>query len=234
MASASLSQVFGVASHYPSFCMIFASSGQGISGMIPSLLQFYSQRKGDLHSDSLFVTSFAAILYASFSILCYFYLLGYGPSTTSYQSLEQDMDVMDQNVDMDIGALLYEIRFPFLSVLLNMLITLLIFPSITSHVESIGNIPSFVLFHFLCYNLADWVGKSISLLPMFHIQSPMTVFIGTLLRILFIPAIMCCNVMLYNKNGTPYPHYIPVLFSDSVYFCILFLFAFTNGIFDVI
>jgi solute carrier family 29 (equilibrative nucleoside transporter), member 1/2/3 len=89
--------------------------------------------------------------------------------------------------------------------------------------------PNFVLWHFINYNLCDWIGKTISIVPWFTIQNTRTVFYLTLARSFFIPAVLLCNIVLYNHESKPYPPHFSVVFSDAWYMVIMAFFAFSNG-----
>lgn len=237
-AGATLAALMGLASDYPSFCITAISSGQGISGVIPAVLQlFFQTSHGKVEILSILATFSAGVMYSILSIAGYFYL-----KTPTNESViaEDRVELLIDNIEVDeeptttttIGKsqILDTIKLPFWSVLLNLLITMSIFPAITANIAPLQPMPNFVIYHFLCYNIADWIGKTVTVLPFFAISSPSLLFTLTCCRTLLIPAILSCNLILYDHNSLPYPQHIPVLFSDVTFLLLLTIFAFTNGI----
>jgi equilibrative nucleoside transporter 1/2/3 len=233
IASASLGQIMGLAAAYPWFSIIAVNSGQGISGLVPPLIQLIEQRKqGNGEADSLVPKAVATIVYALVSITAYTFLVRYDRlhPQTSLEPLEPSLNATEQPRHSRTTFYIFNsIRYPIASVFLNMAITLSIFPSITAYVAPQGNIPNFVLWHFITYNFFDWVGKTISLSSWFALKSARTVYLLTLCRLIFIPIILFCNVVLYNKKSEPYPQVFPVWISDTFFFVVMAIFAFTNG-----
>ncbi|KAI7870168.1 nucleoside transporter-domain-containing protein [Spinellus fusiger] len=120
-------------------------------------------------------------------------------------------------------------------------ITLALFPSITALIKSVHRpednlvaAPSdryrffdddlFVAFHFLLFNVGDWVGRTIPIIKCFQIFDTKKLAFMSLLRTLFIPLFLVCNVIVPEERG------ISVwVNSDTLYFLILWIFAVTNG-----
>lgn len=121
------------------------------------------------------------------------------------------------------SCLLFTVAFVFV-------VTLMIFPSITSMIKSIHRHPSasrffdddiFVAMHFLIFNIGDWVGRILPLYISTFNPSVLLVFAG--LRVLFIPLFLVCNVVAAERN-------MPLLIrSDGAYFVLLGLFSVTSG-----
>jgi equilibrative nucleoside transporter 1/2/3 len=228
IASACLGQIMGLAAAYPWFSIIAVNSGQGIAGLVPPLIQLIEQRKqGTDQADSIILKAVATIMYALIASASYTFLVRYDRFRPQ-SSLELPEPSMDLNAQSAI-RIARAIRYPILSVFLNMAITLSIFPSITAYVAPQGNMTNFVLLHFITYNFFDWVGKTISLWSLFALKSERTVYTLTLSRLVFIPLILVSNVVLYNKQSQPYPQVFPVWIPDSLFFVVMALFAFTNG-----
>ncbi|KAI8371566.1 nucleoside transporter-domain-containing protein [Radiomyces spectabilis] len=120
------------------------------------------------------------------------------------------------------------------------MVTLAVFPSITALIKSVRrHDPSglatpnhnrffdddiFVAFHFLLFNVGDWVGRTMPIidsLRTFNVKALVTMSVA---RTLFIPAFLLCNVVVSDDRR------LPVLFgNDLAYFIIVWLFAVTNG-----
>jgi equilibrative nucleoside transporter 1/2/3 len=121
------------------------------------------------------------------------------------------------------------IKYPSISLLLTFCITLSIFPSITTNIQSLQKYPNFISWHFVCFNIADFLGKTSTLLDTFKIKSPKQLFKLSCFRLLFVPLFMMCNIVLI-RDGHHTERYFPLVFSDLAYFVLLFFMAFTNGI----
>jgi len=120
------------------------------------------------------------------------------------------------------------------------LITLSLFPAITSSVTSVnGSSPSllsspavFSAVHFLIFNSGDWFGRWACSIPRLQIWSRKRLGFLSLLRTVFIPLILACNVSRDLPSlSTPQQEEgsLPFLNSDQVFFIILFVFGFSNG-----
>jgi equilibrative nucleoside transporter 1/2/3 len=120
------------------------------------------------------------------------------------------------------------------------IITLMLFPSITSLIKSIhrpikGDILDnnrgrffdddiFVAFHFLLFNVGDWVGRIMPLSPWFQIFQSKYLVLLSASRTVFIPLFLVCNVIVSDTRK------LPVLINnDFVYFALIWLFAVSNG-----
>lgn len=136
----------------------------------------------------------------------------------------------ETEIPMSRSAILIKIIWHILSVFLTFCITLALFPSITSSVLPNHNQTNlFITVHFLLYNLADWIGKSIpGLFPFTTKISRSTLHFLSLSRLLFLPIFFHCNVNLFNSDH--HKIYNPtVWFGDTSFFLLLILFALSNG-----
>lgn len=118
------------------------------------------------------------------------------------------------------------------------IITLMLFPSITALIKSIHR-PSggikvtnnrffdddiFVAFHFLLFNVGDWVGRIMPLSSYFQIFQVNYLVLLSALRTVFIPLFLVCNVIVSEQRRLPL-----LIDNDFVYFVLIWIFAVTNG-----
>ncbi|KAI0363552.1 hypothetical protein BV20DRAFT_1047586 [Pilatotrama ljubarskyi] len=107
-------------------------------------------------------------------------------------------------------------------------VTLAVFPPIT--VSVLPTNPSvhpliFTALHFLMFNVGDFAGRSICSLPRFHVWSARRLLTLSLLRTLFIPLFLMCNVQWASASSSSGP----IISSDIVFMTIVLLFGLTNG-----
>lgn len=113
------------------------------------------------------------------------------------------------------------------------IITLMLFPSITSLIKSVQRDSQanrffdddiFVAFHFLLFNVGDWVGRTMPISRYFQIFQVRYLVLLSTARTVFIPLFLLCNVIVSDERK------LPVLIgSDFIYFVLIWLFAVTNG-----
>ncbi|KAI8645385.1 equilibrative nucleoside transporter [Parasitella parasitica] len=118
------------------------------------------------------------------------------------------------------------------------IVTLIIFPSVTALIKSVrrpeSNVSSkagrffdddiFVAFHFLLFNIGDWVGRTMPLSSLFQIFQVKYLVLLSTLRTVFIPLFLVCNVVISEQRR------LPVLInSDFVYFVLIWIFSVSNG-----
>ncbi|EIW82515.1 hypothetical protein CONPUDRAFT_54014 [Coniophora puteana RWD-64-598 SS2] len=107
-------------------------------------------------------------------------------------------------------------------------ITLAVFPAITVQIQSTN--PSthpllFVATHFLVFNIGDLLGRYSCSIPQLVIWSARRILTISLLRTLFIPVFLACNVQgLSSGSATG-----PLISSDLVYMIILLFLGISNG-----
>ncbi|KAI9014393.1 equilibrative nucleoside transporter [Phycomyces nitens] len=119
-------------------------------------------------------------------------------------------------------------------------ITLALFPSITALIKSVHQIEVplrsltrrnrffdddiFVAFHFLLFNVGDWVGRTMPIIRVFQTFDTRALTLMSLARTVFVPAFLICNVVVPGERK------LSVLVnSDVAYFTLVWLFAITNG-----
>ncbi|KAI9315508.1 nucleoside transporter-domain-containing protein [Dichotomocladium elegans] len=122
-------------------------------------------------------------------------------------------------------------------------VTLAVFPSITALIKSVQrHEPTspkattvdgaggrffdddvFVAFHFVLFNVGDWVGRTLPAIPGLCTFRPKLLVALSLSRTVFIPAFLMCNVVVSERKMTA------IIDNDWVYFAIVWLFAVSNG-----
>lgn len=103
-----------------------------------------------------------------------------------------------------------------------------VFPPITISVQPTS--PSvhplvFSAVHFLMFNIGDFAGRSICSLPSLHIWSARRLLSLSLLRTLFIPLFLMCNVQWASASSSS----AAIISSDSLFMLIVLLFGLSNG-----
>lgn len=166
----------------------------------------------------------------------------YSLSPTTRESLLR-ISLVQSKVKWDCAA----VAFVFV-------ITLSIFPALTSSVQSVYRGTSrsghssvdltspqlFVPFHFFLFNLSDLLGRSLpSLLPSTLLRKARALFSLSLLRSLFVPLFMACNVVSTSQRTGPISHanasvadgWLAQLMqsSDAPFFGLMLLLGFSNG-----
>ncbi|KAJ9114883.1 hypothetical protein QFC20_001255 [Naganishia adeliensis] len=114
------------------------------------------------------------------------------------------------------------------------IVTLAVFPSITTSIISVRQPPPkylepglFIPLHFLMFNVSDYLGRTyLPTIPWLFLQEAKHVMFASLARTLFIPIFIMCNTVFISTSVT---RHIPFINSDVLYFAILFLFGATNG-----
>ncbi|KAJ3259067.1 hypothetical protein HK103_002954 [Boothiomyces macroporosus] len=235
--------MFGLASTYPPLCLTGINSGQGLAGVIPSILLLFQQSAGKA-VDMRGLTVYFCTTIIIFLLALIGYALLPGQVQSVYEVLEEDeeaggsveeIDGSDLSVqaptpDISTVELFNVIIIPIICVTLNYFITLSLFPAVTSSVESFNKAPLFVIYHFIFFNVGDWLGKSVTGFSFVANMGERPLLVFTLLRLLYIPAVLFCNLILYNEDKIPYPRYDPVIFGDGVFYFIVFTLAFSNGL----
>jgi equilibrative nucleoside transporter 1/2/3 len=128
----------------------------------------------------------------------------------------------------------------YVSITLVYALTLSLFPSLTGLVESSNTDVGrpritkdlFVPFHFLVFNVGDWIGRALPSIPFFtpDIQHPSKkrqseYLFSALVRLAFIPIFLTANLPIpEDKRLLPY-----LISSDALWFTLLLLFSISNG-----
>ncbi|KAH0835950.1 nucleoside transporter-domain-containing protein [Lanmaoa asiatica] len=107
-------------------------------------------------------------------------------------------------------------------------VTLAVFPAITARVQSVNLRIHPLLFtavHNLVLNIGDLVGRYSCSFPRLLVRSAKKILAMSLLRTLFIPLILLCNV---HRPATT-PPVSPIINSDILFMIILLTMGYTNG-----
>jgi equilibrative nucleoside transporter 1/2/3 len=128
------------------------------------------------------------------------------------------------------SAIFLKVSWHIMSIFTTFCITLALFPSITSSILPHHNHNNlFITLHFLAYNLADWIGKSLPGLFSFTKISRPSLHVLSLGRLFFIPLFFHCNLNLFD-NAHRKIYNPTVWFGDLSFFLLLILFALSNGL----
>lgn len=91
----------------------------------------------------------------------------------------------------------------------------------------------FSAIHFLVFNVGDWVGRYLCRFPVLQVWVASKLVTLSLLRMLFIPLFLACNVVPPTSLPSYSPFLIsmtkPIIASDATYVFILLLFGISNG-----
>ncbi|KAI9278069.1 nucleoside transporter-domain-containing protein [Sporodiniella umbellata] len=233
---------FSEASRLPPIYVQAVLSGQGIAGVvvaISSIISAFAGTSGDLPNGVS--TSRAAFLYFLSALLITVaaligrMIVAQSPFYTYYMTkspVDNESDEEEQEI-VTVAEVIRKSYGHIFSIVYVFVITLMLFPSLTSLIKSVRR-PNkngrffeddvFVAFHFLLFNVGDWVGRMMPLskhLQVFHVKS----LIGlSLVRTVFVPLFLVCNVVISKER------YLPVIIqSDFIYFLIVWFFAVSNG-----
>lgn len=108
------------------------------------------------------------------------------------------------------------------------LVTLAVFPPITTSIKPTNPNTHPLLFtaiHFLVFNIGDYLGRYVCSFPKLLVWSANRLLALSLVRTLFIPVFLMCNV----QRGPMTVEYVPIISSDFLFMVILCLFGLSNG-----
>ncbi|KAH0840096.1 nucleoside transporter-domain-containing protein [Lanmaoa asiatica] len=108
------------------------------------------------------------------------------------------------------------------------IVTLSVYPATTVRVQSVnpGTHPLlFTAVHFLVFNIGDLVGRYSCSFPRLVVWSAKKILAMSLLRTVFIPLILLCNV----RRPATTPPVSPIISSDILFMVILLTMGYTNG-----
>ena len=230
---------FGVAEY-----MQGIMTGQAVAGVLPCIAQIVSvlsvpERKSDEgpgqeSSTSAFAYFMTATGISSLALLAFLYLV----QRHKHDNLvKQSIDGVEEAEDSEQGGrkvvgmvtLFRKLKWLAMAVFLVFSITMF-FPVFTQEILSVRPVdsaprwlkpPSFIPLAFLFWNAGDLTGRLMTLYPQITLFTrPRTVFVGSILRIIFIPLYLLCNIK--NRGA--------IISSDFFYlFIVQFLFGLTNG-----
>jgi equilibrative nucleoside transporter 1/2/3 len=111
-------------------------------------------------------------------------------------------------------------------------VTLAVFPSVVVKIASVSTSPNlfntslFVPFGLLLFNLSDFIGRSLTGFQFFCSLPNMWHHLLTLIRVIFIPFFMLCNIKLMKASEVHTPH---VFMNDALFFILYAIFGILNG-----
>ncbi|KAF3993580.1 hypothetical protein FT663_00250 [Candidozyma haemuli var. vulneris] len=225
--------------------------GQAIAGALPPLALICSllltgknenEDSGESHPHKaknvgLTIYFLSACLVALISV----FMLGLAnryKNASAYVSLDGEEGQEDaeepiqitQKKHVPFGLLWSKLKLIVMAIFITFCITL-VFPVFASTVTSVRQNPEFVLFKksiyipfiYLVWNMGDLVGRVLCGMPnsYFLVRAPKKLINIAILRLVFIPLFMTCNI----HPGTS----SPVISSDAWYVLLQFLFGFSNG-----
>lgn len=150
--------------------------------------------------------------------------------------LAEQEDVTLYGVIRKSAGLIFAVSYVFV-------ITLVLFPSVTALIKSVArhdpkipNAPTqlsdnnrfldddvFVAFHFVLFNVGDWVGRTLPIFDILRTFNAKWLVCFSLARTVFVPLFLFCNVVTSDRT-------LPVwIDSDIAYFILVWLFAVSNG-----
>jgi len=155
-------------------------------------------------------------------------LIQEAPPSPDSLSLIQDEETVEPMKPLAMLALNKYLNF---TVTFVFVVTLAVFPPITTSILSVNEDPSgiwslpavFQATHFVVYNVADLIGRLIPSHPPLLLRSPRALVTLSLSRFAFIPLFLLCNVSTRARSAPP------VFNSDAVFFLLVLLLGLTNG-----
>lgn len=213
-------------------------SGQGVAGVAvaaSSILSALAGTTGDTNR-SAFLYFLSALLVTVAALvgrlilsqqLFYTHQMKQGKPVD--ESETDDMTPLSQIIRKSSG-LIFAVGYIFV-------ITLMLFPTITSLIKSVRLHPPtsltpgrffeddlFIATHFLLFNVGDWLGRILPLWAFLRTFNPRLLSLYSVARTAFIPLFLVCNVVVSTER------HLPVLIpSDLVYFVLVLVFSVTNG-----
>ncbi|KAH7916678.1 nucleoside transporter-domain-containing protein [Hygrophoropsis aurantiaca] len=153
---------------------------------------------------------------------------------SSSSDVEERRALLSSGFDMDSSDnksqlwRVFKANIPYeLAAFLGFTVTLAVFPPITVSIMSTNPAVHPLLFsavHFLVFNLGDFAGRYICSFPRLIMWSARRVLTIAILRALFIPIFLICNVQRTSTEIIS-----PIISSDFLYLSILAAFGLTNG-----
>lgn len=213
----------------------------GIAGVSVALFSLLTTLIGGATTRSAFYYFFSALFVTLLAMVGRFalhrdpsYLLMMNPTATSISMTsiveEEEEDDEDNKYMSTASYTMWDIVFRkspgyVCTVIYIYIITLALFPSITVQVKSVNDsIESsiFVSIHFLLFNIGDWIGRTLPIWKPFQLFSSYALLILSLLRTIFIPIFLNCNLNLSGSDSG-------WIQSDFIFFSSVLFFAISNG-----
>ncbi|XP_076599870.1 equilibrative nucleoside transporter 1-like [Chaetodon auriga] len=244
--------LFGLAGILPASYTTPIMSGQGLAGTFAAFSMICALASGSALQDSAFgyfITACVVILLAIMSYLSLprmeffqYFMESNGSRPSADEENKMDllkkesaekrpvMSLMEDEAQPSVSVLniFKQIWVMALSVCFIFTVTIGTFPAVTVEVKStVANGGAWETYFipvscFLLFNVMDWVGRSLTAVCMWPNKDSMWLPVLVILRVVFIPLFMLCNVQPR--------HYLPVLFShDAWYIIFMIFFSFSNG-----
>lgn len=236
--------LFGLAGSFPTDYMNAVLKGQGIGGVFAAGINIALLALGGNDVDSAFYCFILANVFLGGSLVSvaimsrtdiYIHFTRSRDPASSHPETSPLLDSPSQPPpDPEISSVLSSIRLEALTVYVIYVVTLGCFPALTVLVESTEGrskragpweaIYFVPVCCFLLYNIGDYIGRALCAIPYIPELPSSLALIFALLRVVFFPLFLFCNLAPMER------HYTPVLFqSDPVYCAIMLCFAITNG-----
>ncbi|MCJ1482583.1 hypothetical protein MMC06_002749 [Schaereria dolodes] len=221
-------------------------TGQAIAGVLPCIAQIVSvlsvparkaeEGAGQESPKSAFAYFLTATCVSALALVAFFYLARRHPSPSITKHVDSSMEEEETDGERPTSrkvvgmlSLFQKLKFLASAVFLTFAITML-FPVFTSEILSIRppdasprlfQPATFIPFAFLLWNAGDLAGRLLTLSARLSLtQYPRTVFLLSLLRAVFIPLYLLCNI---RGRGA-------AINSDVFYLVVVqFLFGLSNG-----
>jgi equilibrative nucleoside transporter 1/2/3 len=241
--------LFGIAGMFSSDYITAVISGQALGGILTALADVFSITFATdpiisafsyfLVGTAMLISSLILYIIMSNTFFFKFHINQSHIKATNAISINSDMNALTATTIASVNRnylqpdwkLIYEkIWMHGFSVFLGCVTTLSVYPAITVLVKSTNfghnnkwnDVYFLPVLNYLLFNTGDYFGRILSGWIKRPRNNPKLVALLTVLRIGFVPALLCCNITQ--------KHPIPVLFhSDEVFIILMTLFAISNG-----
>ncbi|KAI8993159.1 nucleoside transporter-domain-containing protein [Pilobolus umbonatus] len=238
--------VFSEAGQLPPVYTQAVLSGQGIAGVIVAISSILSVLAGNDTQipDEASISRSAFMYFLSALVITLVALIGritvvnlpfYRKQISNTSDYDVEQPVLKDEAPMKLITALRKVFGLNFGVAYIFIVTLMVYPSITSLIKSVNRDSTsathrfydddiFVAFHFLLFNIGDWVGRVMPLSSYFQIVKVKSLIFLSASRTLFIPLFLVCNVIISSPRSMP-----TLINNDLVYFLIVFLFSVSSG-----
>ncbi|XP_033638545.1 equilibrative nucleoside transporter 1-like isoform X2 [Asterias rubens] len=236
--------IFGVAGVLPKRYMQAIMSGQGMGGILPSLLSIISIAASHTEADSAFIYFLCAVACMAVTLFAFlvlprmkyasFYLNRHSELTKSkrIEDLEstESFEKVKHHQRPPFFEIFWKIKIPALMILLIFAETIALFPGTISSIGAIdrsnknwANDYFTPVMCFLTFNMMDFTGRSLSVIQWPTEKNMILLIILSVLRVGFFPLFALCNIHPTSRSFS-------VVFNNDAYpFVFNTLFGFSNG-----
>ena len=254
IATSLLASLYGIVAKYNPMYMQALNAGQGLAGLVPCMINIITKMssgktEGQEQGSAYFIVPIGITV---FGYLCFWKALQKKEPVTTDSSFESssDIPVTDETNQPSNTSVFKQIWPLFTGVGFVFLVTLALFPSITTNIKSVEKEGTMSLYlidiHFLStsflgqrvdlihlvFNLSDFIGKSIPGIKFLYMKSTKLSLSVTYARIVYAVLFFLCNVVILAPGGGIQPRTFPLVFGDAMYLVILFTFGLTSGWFS--